>query len=362
MPDFKKFNDPRILANKKDANKKTPEVFVSCGNRGAGKTYGWAWAILEGALGRPFLPTDVFKPGRFTLVGRWEREIGGLAQGIFQDIMQMEYENATITSRMSPDKLFAEIFYNEKDQKPVLVGRALPINKADDIKKISHIVCDTEVMLVDEFQCGSDSSYVPDEVEKFIRLHISCARGQGHASRRLPVVMLSNSVSVTNPYFIYMKVHNKIQSNTKLLKGDSFVLERFVNPNSANELMESGFNRVFSGSKELECSIDNSWLNDDSSCLEKPDITWGRSIYYWTLVSDNRKYGVRYFPGMDLWTLNESVDGSCGYVFNISVNGNLNVPMLRHNPQMKMLREAFTQGRMRFPNQACKAIALELFV
>ena len=362
MPDFKKFNDPRIFINKKDINKECPEVFISCGSRGAGKTYGYAYGVLEQALGRQFFDPNVIKCGKFTLIARWEKEVGGLAQGIYDEIMLIEYPNASLTTKMSPDGLYSNVFFNEVDCEPVHVGRVVPINKSDDLKKISHILCDTEVMLFDEFQCASMSSYVPEEIDKFIRLHVSLARGKGQASRRLPVIMISNSVSITNPYFVHIRVHDKIQSNTRNLKGDGFVLERFVNPNTSEELKQSAFNRVFAGSKELDSSIDNSWLNDDTSCIEKPDATWGRSVYYFTLVRDNKRYGVREFPGMGLWTINESVDGSCQFVYNISKDGNLNIPMLKSSPQMKMIRDMFTNGQMRFPNQACKSVALDLFV
>lgn len=363
MPDFKKFNDPKFLLTKKDLNKETPEVFLSCGNRGAGKTYGYSWVILENALGRSYVSQDILPQGKFCLICRWEKEVAGIAKGVFDAMVDNEYTDASITSVMSPDKLYANVFFNQPDCEPIHVGYVAPINKSDDIKKISSVFHDVAVMVFDEFQCASASSYVPDEVDKFIRMHISMARGGGKSSRYLPVIMLSNSVSITNPYFTALRIHDKIQSNTKLLKGDSFVLERFTNPNAANEQRESGFNRAFAGSKELDFSIDNTWLNDDTSCIAKPDGSWGRSIYYYTLVKNNEKYGVREFPGMGLWTISNSVDGSCQYIYNITTDGgNLNIPMLKKSPQMKMLRELFENGQMRFPNQGCKQVALDLFV
>ena len=113
---------------------------------------------------------------------------------------------------------------------------------------------------------------------------------------------------------------------------------------------------------EASSSIDNAWLNDSESCIEKPSKEWGRSIYYYTLVKGDYKYGVRYYPGVDIYTINNSVDPSCQFVFNLELNGNLNVPLLKNNPQMKILRNAFLQGQMRFPSQECKSIALDILV
>lgn len=360
MADFKKFNNPKFLLTTKDLNNEKPEIFIDCQNRGSGKTYGYCYGLLEQALGRDMkwgLPL-----GKFMLICRWKHEVGTIAQGMFADVVQNEYENGVMSTTIMNGGSYSNIMFSENGEEPVHVGYVCPINTADDLKKISSLFHDTAVMIMDEFQCASDSSYCPDEVDKFIRLHISVARGGGKSSRYVPVILLSNSISIMNPYFTAMGIHKKIQSNTKKLRGDGYVLQRIVNPNASKEQKESKFNRAFSNSKELDSSIDNSWLNDDTSCIEKPDETWGRSIYYWTLIDDNQKYGVRYFPSMDYYYVSNSVDGSCSFFFNVSVNGNLNVPMLKNNPQMKVMRDAFVQGQMRFPNQDCKMVALKLFV
>lgn len=360
MADFKKFNNPKFLLQTKDINGEQPEIFIDCQNRGSGKTYGYCYGLLEQALGRDMgwgLPL-----GKFMLLCRWKTEVGSICNGMFADVVSHEYENGHLGCTLMNGGLYANITFSQGEEEPVHVGYVCPINKADDLKKISSLFHDTAVMIMDEFQCASATSYCTDEVDKFIRLHISVARGGGKSSRFVPVILLSNSISILNPYFTALGIHNKVQSNTKKLKGDGYVLQRIINPNAAAEQRESKFNRAFGNTKELDSSIDNAWLADDTSCIEKPDETWGRSIYYWTLVSDNKKFGVRYFPAMDYYTINHSIDGSCQTQFNISINGNLNVPLLKNNPQMKYMRDAFTGGRMRFPDQECKAIALSLFV
>ena len=359
MPDFKKFNNPRYLLSSTDINGDKPEIFISCQNRGSGKTYGYVYGLLEQALGRDMgwgLPL-----GKFALICRWKHEVGTIAGGMFSGMVDKEYKNAFIESVTASNGLYANVYFNQNDEREN-VGYVLCVNKSDDIKKISSLFRDVAVMIMDEFQCASAGSYCTDEINKFIRLHISVARGEGKSSRYVPCILLSNSVSIMNPYFVALGIHKRIQSTTKRLKGDGFVLERIVNPNAMKEQKESLFNRAFGQSKELDSSIDNSWLNDETSCIEKPSQEWGRSIYICTLIKEREKYGVRYFPSVGYYSVSNSVDGSSLFEYNISINGNLNIPMLKGTGTIKTLKDAFLQGQMRFHNLSCKNIILDLFV
>lgn len=55
--------------------------------------------------------------------------------------------------------------------------------------------------MFDEFQ-SENNDYCPNEVQKFISVHTSVARGQGKQLRYVPVYMLSNPVTLLNPYYI----------------------------------------------------------------------------------------------------------------------------------------------------------------
>ena len=359
MADFKKFNNPKFLLSSLDADGLKPEIFIDCQNRGSGKTYGYSYGLLEQALGNDMgwgLPL-----GKFMILCRWKEEVPNIARGMYGDVIRDEYEGATLKSVSRANGLYAEVYFCQGEEE-TCVGYVAPINKSDDLKKFSSMFSDTAVMIMDEFQCASLTSYCPDEIGKFYRLHVSVARGGGKSSRYVPVILLSNSISIMNPYFTALGIHKRITSDTKKLRGQGYVMQRIINPNAAKEQKESRFNIAFGDMAEASSSIDNAWLNDSESCIEKPSKEWGRSIYYYTLVKGDYKYGVRYYPGVDIYTINNSVDPSCQFVFNLELNGNLNIPLLKNNPQMKILRGAFLQGQMRFPNQECKSIALDILV
>ena len=74
----------------------------------------------------------------------------------------------------------------------------MPLNSADSIKKYSHIFSDVDRMMFDEFQ-SENNDYCPNEVQKFISVLTSVARGQGKQLRYVPVNMLSDPVSLLTP-------------------------------------------------------------------------------------------------------------------------------------------------------------------
>lgn len=360
MANFKKFNNPYYLLNTKDENGNTPEIFIDCQNRGSGKTYGYSYGLLEQALGRDMgwgLPI-----GKFMILCRWKHEVPHIARGMFADVVRNEFEGAKLETVMRAGGLYGEIMFTLGEEEPICVGYVCPVNKSDDLKRFSSLFSDTAVMIMDEFQCASMQSYCPDEIGKFYRLHVSVARGGGKSSRYVPVILLSNSISIMNPYFTALGIHKRIQSTTKKLKGKGWVMQRIINPHAAEEQRESLFNQAFENLAEADSSIDNAWLNDSESCIEKPTEIWGRSLYFYTLLKDNEKYGVRYYPSVDIYYVSNSIDSSCQFTFNLTLNGNLNYPLLKNAPQMKVMRDAFLNGQMRFPNQECKSIALDMFV
>ena len=119
-------------------------------------------------------------------------------------------------------------------------------------------------MIFDEFQSESNT-YIPNEIQKFISIHTSIARGQGKQYRYVPVYMLSNTVSILNPYYVELGITKRIKSDTKFLRGEGFVVEQGYVDSAAKAQMEGAFNRAFSTNKYVEYSTQNVYLNDNTA-------------------------------------------------------------------------------------------------
>ena len=226
-----KYYDGTKLLSMKDINGNKPEIYMCTTNRTGGKTT---------YFGRLCINRFINKGEKFGLIYRYNYELDDVTDKFFKDIGSLFFPNMTMTSKRRASGIFHELFLDEKS-----CGYAFSLNSADQIKKYSHLFNDIERMLFDEFQ-SETNHYCSDEVKKLLSVHTSVARGQGEQVRYVPVYMLSNPVSIINPYYIEMGISERLRDNTKFLRGDGFVLEQGYVDSASKAQKESGFNRAFS--------------------------------------------------------------------------------------------------------------------
>ena len=350
-----RFYSPKFLLDMKDRNGDLPEIFISMGNRTSGKTFGIGNEVL--------IPGFIKEGKKFALLVRWQRELGNAAEGVFKAVLEEKYPEYMIKEQVMGKGVYSNLYLVHKEGEDFVeehCGYVLPINNATpNIKPISSIFSDVEIMFMDEFQT---TKYCPNEVSEFISLHTSVARGKGKAVRYVPVILCSNAIDITNPYFISLKILRQLQPDTKKLRGEGWVLEIFLNTDVQKEQEASAFNRAFADEKAIKSAINNMWLLGNSSCICKPDSSWGRSIYYCTIQDEDTKYGVRFYPQVGIYYINYSVDMDCKYKYNISLDGELNVPLLKTSSMIKILRENFANGAVRMKDPKVKEMVLKTFV
>ena len=342
-----RFYDPTKLLNSVDRNGEKPELLLSISNRGAGKTYGFAKYLLN---------RFIYNSEQFALLCRWQRELGSVASGIFKAVLQNEFPGVEIIEDVKQKGVYATLTMRIGESKDIC-GYVLPINGSDNLKKVSSEFANVQVMFFDEFMCDA---YCPNEVEKFVNVHFTVARGNADGVRFVPVILASNSLSIMNPYFSALGLSTKIQSDTKFYKGEGLVLERFVNKDVAAKQRGSAFNRAFSNSKQVESNIDNSWLNDSWACICKPK-NWGRGEYHYTLTDGDVSYGVRYYPNVDYYYISRSIDETCPAIFNISKDSMEETPQIKLGYRYMSLRRSFERGKLRFSDIITKSAITELF-
>lgn len=258
-----KYFDAHDITEYKDANGQTPEILLVDGNRSAGKTT---------AFSRKFVNDFLQSGKKFMLIFRYMTELNNVAESFFKDIKSLFFPDHTMTEKKRANGTYIELFLDDKP-----CGYAVALNSAGKLKHYSHIFSDTGQMFFDEYQL-ENGFYIPDEVKRFVSLHMTVARGQGQVVRFVPVYMCSNSISIFNPYYEAFQIAGKINSNTKVLKGDGFVLLRLTLKEVAKEQEKSAFNRAFAGSGYIDSAIDNSFLNDESYNIIKEDLKYFRAL------------------------------------------------------------------------------------
>lgn len=332
------YYDGTKLLSLSDINGNKPEIFICTSNRSAGKTTYFSRLCV-----------NRFKKQKekFALLYRFNYELDNCADKFFKDISSLFFPGDNMHSKRRRSGIFHELFLNDEP-----CGYAISINSSDQLKKYSHLFSDVQRIMFDEFQSES-SHYCSDEVTKFISIHTTIARGQGKQSRYVPVYMVANPVSLLNPYYVQLDISNRLQANTKFLKGNGFVLEQGFNESASQAQAQSAFNRAFATNAYMAYSQQNVYLNDNKAFVEKLE---GSNSYVLTLKYKGEDYAIREYPEQGFLYCDNSADNSFPIKITVTTDDhNINYVMLRKNDMIiSRLRYFFDKGCFRFKNLKCK--------
>ena len=342
MPKSNYYDGTKLLSLK-DINSKTPEVFMCTSNRSAGKTTYFNRLVVNRFIKRG---------EKFALLYRFNYELDGCDEKFFKDIKELFFPEYDMTAAKKMKGIYQELYLNEEP-----CGYAISINSADQLKRNSHLFSDIDNIIFDEFQ-SEQNHYCDKEVEKFISIHNSIARGRSKQSRYVPVYMISNPVTILNPYYVAMDISTRLQKDTHFLRGDGFVLEQGYNETAAKALKSSAFNRAFGSSDYIAYSAEGVYLQDDLSFVDTPT---GRGKYVATIRYAGIDYGVREYPELGIVFCDKSVDYQ--YPLKITVDTadhKLNYVMVSSNfILIQKLRYYFEHGCMRFKDLQAKEAILK---
>lgn len=337
------YYDGTKILSMKDINGKKPELYLVTTNRTGGKTT---------YFGRLCVNRFLNFGEKFALIYRYNYELDDCAEKFYKDISQLFFPNTTMTAKRRANGIFHELFIDEKS-----CGYALSLNSADQIKKYSHLFSDVQRMLFDEFQ-SETNHYCTDEIKKFISVHTSIARGQGEQIRYVPVYMLSNPVSLINPYYVEMGISERLNDNTKFLKGDGFVLEQGYVNSASKAQKESGFNRAFSKNSYVAYSSECVYLNDNKAFIEKPQ---GYGKYLATLKYKGNSYAIREYAESGILYCDDKADNTYRLKITVTTDDHeINYVMLKKNDFiLSQFRFYFERGCFRFKDLRCKEVVLK---
>ena len=339
------FYDGTKLLSMKDLNGQQPEIYLTTGNRSIGKT---TW------FNRYCVKDFKTKKKKFCLVYRWNYELSDCADKFFKDIQRLFFPSDTMTEKRRANGIFVELFLND-----VSCGYCVTLNNADSLKKFSHLLSDVDKMIFDEFQ-SENNHYCPNEINKLLSIHTSIARGNGEQVRRVPMYMLSNKVSLINPYFLSMKISDRLRDDTKYLKGDGFILEQTYIESAAQLQLASGFNRAFKDEDYVAYAAQNVYLNDNIAFIEKPQ---GTSSYIATVRNKGIDYAIRFYVKEGLYFVDKAVDDD--YKVRLSFDATSHdknyIMMGTSTSYVSMLKTTFERGLFRFKNQECKSAFFDMF-
>lgn len=350
-----KYYDGGRLLGMTDLEGNLPEIYISSTNRSGGKTtYFNRYAFKRWRLYKE----------KFMLVYRYINELDEVEDKFFKEISSLFFPDLIMTSRKSSGGKFRNLFVapaleweNEKEIPWEHCGYAVALNASEKLKRFSHLFSDTCRMIFDEFQSES-GIYLNREVEKLISLHTSVARGGGMQSRRVPIIMISNPVSMINPYYTAMGISKRLDDKTKFLRGNGWVMEQGYVDSAAKAQEKSAFNRAFKDMDYMAYNQQGVYLNDHSAFVTK--LTED-SRYVSTIIYKGQKFNLRHSIS-GLYYLGQGCDESFPIRVSVSADDHdVNQVMLGQYAYFLMgVRRAFELGAMRFQNLTCKECALDM--
>lgn len=337
------YYDGTKLLSLTDINGNRPEIYMCTTNRTGGKTT---------YFGRLVVNRFLDKREKFGLLYRYNYELDDCAEKFFKDIGELFFNGYTMTSKKRAKGIYHELYLNGEP-----CGYAVSINSADQVKKNSHFFSDVKRLIFDEFQSESNT-YCPNEIKKFISVHTSMARGQGEQNRYLPVYMLSNPVSIINPYYVELGISSRLTDETRFLRGDGFVLEQGFVESAADAQKSSGFNKAFARNSYVAYSSESVYLNDNKSFVDRPQ---GVGRYMATLKYNGQTYGIREFAEAGVIYCDDRADETFPLKITVTTDDHeLNYVMLKRNDLFLFnLRYYFERGCFRFKDLRCKEAVLK---
>lgn len=337
------YYDGTKLLSLTDINGNRPEIYMCTTNRTGGKTT---------YFGRLVVNRFLDKREKFGLLYRYNYELDDCAGKFFKDIGELFFNGYTMTSKKRAKGIYHELYLNGEP-----CGYAVSINSADQVKKNSHFFSDVKRLIFDEFQSESNT-YCPNEIKKFISVHTSMARGQGEQNRYLPVYMLSNPVSIINPYYVELGISSRLTDETRFLRGDGFVLEQGFVESAADAQKSSGFNKAFARNSYIAYSSESVYLNDNKAFVDRPQ---GVGRYMATLKYNGQTYGIREFAEAGVIYCDDRADETFPLKITVTTDDHeLNYVMLKRNDLFLFnLRYYFERGCFRFKDLRCKEAVLK---
>ena len=347
-PDF--YNGYELLS-KTDKDGKKPEIYAAVTNRSAGKT-----TFFNGLLVHRFIQ----RGEKFLLLYRHRYEIDQAAAGFFGDISKLFYPDLVMIQDTGIKNTFVTLSLQHKDDETgatkTLCGFATSLSASEQIKRYSHVLNDVSIILFDEV-FPENNTYLKNEIDRFMSIHDSVARGNFQTSKYLPVVLVGNLIDIFNPYFDAFGIVDSLLITSHFTRGNGFVVEQDFNETSARTHKESAFHRALSGAQYAAASQEKIYINTDYNMIDSSVCDIGR--YIMTIRYKGKLFSVRYNEQGFFYYISDSPDPSIRLKFAATeddiTEDTIYDPLSSYK---KLLKSKLHQNRLRFKNLKCKTAAM----
>ena len=300
------------------------------GARGVGKTYGCKEFVIKRFL----------REGeQFVYVRRYKDELKKMKR--FFDDIEFAFPNTSF--KVSPPNFII----NDEIAGTYMPLSTAKIEKSTPFPRVKWII-------FDEFILDKGMHhYLPDEVTNFLELYSTVAR-----DRDVRVFFISNAITQTNPYFLYFDVG--LPYGKDIWAKNDILIEMVKSPDYADHMKQTRFGRMIAGTQYGSYAVENDFLRDDSTFIQKKPDTCG---YTCTLKYQDRYFGVWTDRMTGIMYISEDVDNCCPFAYAITQDDHQpNMVLLKGHisPIIDRLVTWYKRGLVRFENMNVKNCCTEI--
>lgn len=321
-------------------------AMISCvsGGRGIGKTYG---ALVFGI-------NQYLKHGtEFIYLRRYKPEI--------------------VNSKLTFFNAVADEFPDYDFRVTGQTGEMAHVSTRDDNKRQWHTICyfatlaggqsrkgssfhNVTLIIFDEFLVERGAQYLPDESNKFLSFLDTVERYQD----KTRVIMLSNAVSIMNPYFISWGVdpQQAIDGFVKLRNGE-LVCHFPDSKEFKDSIYESRFGRFIKGTEYADYAIENEFADNTATLIEEKDPG---AKYVFTLTTSKGRFSIWHSIYTDEIYAQRKLPKAQKHYTTEPERVSRTMKLVQYrDPKMNVLRASFNRGAMTFDHPSTRNAFTDVF-
>ena len=309
------------------------------GERGVGKTYGALKFVVNNFLN---------KKEQFIYLRRYKTELPSNIEKLFGKLIKNEefgeHELNLIKNKDSCTiKVDGEI-----------AGYCIPLSTSLILK--SNDFSDVKTIIYDEFIIEkSNYHYLQNEVHHLLEFVETVGR-----LRDIRVLFLGNAVQKANPYFNYWHLDVGYNTEYKTFKDGLILVNYIKNLEYRAAKRKSRFGRLIDGTEYGSYAIDNKFLHENQTFIEKHD---GHAKFFFILRVNNQNIGIWSSTVNGKVYFSNKYDEKCPTIYTTSTddhNENTTLIRARNSTFLLTIIEKYRQGLVCFENQSIKSLVLPI--